>query len=129
MWTEEEQEAAKIRRARHQTLHGYLQDAHRTLMQPGMVSMADLEVQKQIHSLHDFEDDPASMLPPPVGLDEEEQYEFEIGSTMVTARDGSPMSVPALAWVMDHLLKSHGGASDPKLAPLRSLPKLFQHAI
>ena len=61
MRTKEEQEASKIRRAWHQVLNGYLWDSHRTLMQPGMVPLTDKEVQLQIHSLHEFEDDPVLM--------------------------------------------------------------------
>ena len=74
-------------------------------MQPGMVSLADKEVQRQMHSLHEFDDNPLPMPSPPEGLDDEEQYEFKLGSIIVTAKDGPPMTVPALSWVMDHLPK------------------------
>jgi hypothetical protein len=70
--TEEEQEAAKIRRARHEVLTGHLRDGHRTLMQPGMISLADKHVQEQMHALHEFEEDPKSMPQPPAGLEVEE---------------------------------------------------------
>ena len=59
--TKEEQEASKIRRTRHQVLNDYLQDGHRTLMQPSMVSLAGKHVQDQMHALHDFDEDPRPM--------------------------------------------------------------------
>jgi hypothetical protein len=74
-------------------------------MQPGMISLAGKHVQEQMHALHEFEEDPKPMPPPPAGLDVEEQYEFELGNIMVSARDGTPMTVPALPWIMDHLPK------------------------
>ena len=105
MRTEEEQEASKIRRARHQVLNGYLRDGHRTLMQPSMVSLAKEHVQKQMHALHEFEEDPMPIPPPPEGFEDAEKFEFELGNIMVSARDGSPMTIPALPWIMDHLPK------------------------
>ena len=70
-----------------------------------MVSLADKQVQEQMHALHEFDEDPKPMPQPPEDLEEAEQFEFELGSIMVTARDGSPMTVPALPWIMDHLPK------------------------
>ena len=74
-------------------------------MQPNMNSLADKEVQRQMHALHKFDDDPLPMPSPPEGFNDNEQYEFELGNIMVTARDGSLMTVPALPWVMVHLPK------------------------
>ena len=45
------------------------------------------------------------MPPPPDDFEEAEKFEFELGNIMVSARDGSPMTVPALPWIMDHLPK------------------------
>ena len=55
--------------------------------------------------MHDFNEDLTPTPPPPEGFEEDEQFEFELGNIMVMAGDGSPMSVPAIAWVMDHLPK------------------------
>jgi hypothetical protein len=52
-----------------------------------------------MHALHHFDEDPKEMPPPPDDLDEAEHFEFELGSIMVTARDRSPMTIPALPWV------------------------------
>ena len=44
-------------------------------MHPGMVSLANLEVQKQMHALHNFEEVPTPMTPPLDGFEEDEQFE------------------------------------------------------
>ena len=43
--TEKERQEVRIRRARHRALNGYLWDADRTFMHPGMVPLAEPEVQ------------------------------------------------------------------------------------
>ena len=74
-------------------------------MQPSMASLAEEEVQRQVHALHEFEDNPVPMPPPPEGFEDAEKFDFELGNIMVSARDGSPMTVPALPWIMEHLPK------------------------
>ena len=74
-------------------------------MQPSMVSLADKHVQEQMHALHDFDEDLRPMPQPPEDFEEAKKFEFELGSIMVSARDGSPMTVLALPWIMDHLPK------------------------
>ena len=74
-------------------------------MQPSMVSLAEEHVQKQMHALHNFDEDPMLMPPPPDDFEEAEKFEFELSNIMVSAQDGSPMTVPALPWIMDHLPK------------------------
>ena len=70
-----------------------------------MVSLAEEHVQKQMHALHDFEEDLMTMPLPPDGFEEAEKFEFELGNIMVSAQDGSPMTVLALLWIMEHLPK------------------------
>ena len=74
-------------------------------MQPSMISLADKHVQEQMHALHEFDEDLKSMPQLPAGLEVKEQYKFELGSIVIMARDRSPMTVPALLLIMDHLPK------------------------
>ena len=56
-------------------------------MQPSMVSLADEEVQRQMHALHEFEDDPLPVPPPPEGFEDDKKFDFELGNITVSARD------------------------------------------
>ena len=68
-------------------------------MQPSMVSLAEEHVQKQMHALHEFEEDLMPVPAPPEGFEEAEKFDFELGNIMVLAQDGSLMTVSALPWI------------------------------
>ena len=85
-----------------------------------MVSLAEEHVQKQMHALHNFDKGLMLMLPPPDDFEEAKKFEFELSNIMVSAQDGSPMTVPALLWVMDHL---------PKYKAARPLGDQYKHYV
>ena len=68
-------------------------------MQPSMASLTEEHVQKQMHALHDFDEDLMLMLPPQDDFEEAKKFEFELGNIMVLAQDGSLMTVSALPWI------------------------------
>ena len=74
-------------------------------MQPSMASLTEEEVQRQMHALHRFEEDLVPLLPPPEGFKDAKKFDFELSNIMVSARDRSLMTIPALPWIMEHLPK------------------------
>ena len=89
-------------------------------MQPSMVSLTEEHVQKQMHALHNYDEDLMLMLPPLDDFEEAEKVKFELSSIMVSAQDRLLMTVPALPWVMDHL---------PKYKAARPLGDQYEHYV
>ena len=127
--SDEEEEAVRLLRAQHQALAGLDRDAHRTLVEPGLLSNRDLGVRAQFRRLFEYDPstaDPLPVLPPDVG--EDDMFRHPIGTIFVKQRQGPEVEVDTLPWVMQHLkpLKAAGPFGD-RYEHYKIMPQSFVH--
>jgi len=105
--SEEEEEDVRVKRATHQALAGQLQDARRTLTDPGLLSSRDTGVRTQFRKLFAYNPDTIEAFPqlPPPDDDDDDPYSHPIDVIYIKQREGPEIETPTLGYIMTHLPK------------------------